>query len=173
MYKKFFFSSLNVSHQTMSSVWGYVIPVTESVLAMSGRGGGCIKPRWSLLVLPCSSTCICQLVAFRTQAQKALWDTFSQYWTAYKSCGWLDQNVTQNVLYFLILDRRELYLYPFFPQKVKWFTDISIKSGKRVKKISALLCQSQKQIYFSFVCLGTIYFSGSDCSFLSDVLFFH
>lgn len=40
---------MSVCHQNMSSTWGYAIPVTEQVLAMRGRGGGCTKSWWGFL----------------------------------------------------------------------------------------------------------------------------
>lgn len=40
---------VSVCHRNMSSTWGYAIPVTEEVLAMRGRGGGCTNAWWGFL----------------------------------------------------------------------------------------------------------------------------
>lgn len=41
--------SVSICHKNMSSAWGYAVPVTEEVLAMRGRGGGCRKSWWGFL----------------------------------------------------------------------------------------------------------------------------
>lgn len=41
--------SVSICHKNMSSAWGYAVPVTEEVLAMRGRGGGCTKSWWGFL----------------------------------------------------------------------------------------------------------------------------
>lgn len=40
---------MSICHKNMSSTWGSAVPVTEEVLAMRGRGGGCRKSWWGFL----------------------------------------------------------------------------------------------------------------------------
>lgn len=126
-------SAIRVCHP----LWGYAIPVTEEVLAMSGLGVEVAQMHDGASALPRSPTCVCQPVAFRSPGQMGPSGARSvrhcRYWTTYKCCG-LTRSKNKRELVFLFLisewQRGRAHIYREWNDPWK-MADLSIKSGQR------------------------------------------
>jgi len=135
--------SVRVCHQTMSSTWGYAIPVTEEVLAMRGRGG-CTKSWWGFLsaLFSYMYLSVCGLQNSSPEGPTGTHSVWHcHYWTAYKCCGLQDWKHKEIVFLFLISGWQRLCLCTYLLE-VKWsikeMADLSIISGNsKYGKISS------------------------------------